>query len=261
MSMRVMLAGGGTGGHTYPLEAIAEELKNVAPDISVQFAGIEEVSITRWKRTLPWGLLSALVDVWLYMPDVIVTTGGYAAFLPLFVGRLFPEKSIDTLIKAIPFITKEHPNTHLMIVGAGHLRSKLEKLTTSLKMDKQITFLGLVSEEDKIHAYNASDIFVLPSLAELEGMVVLEAMACGKPIVISDAEMSASRYFVNGNGFLFKTRDPLDLARQTLKLVTDPNLRRKFGQASLDKIKQYDIHKSVDLLEQAYYSVLKSENK
>ncbi len=174
----------------------------------------------------------------------------------LFVGRLYPEKSIDTLIKAIPHIIKKHSNTHIMIVGAGHLRPKLEKLVHSLGVDKYITFLGLVSEEDKILAYNASDIFVLPSVAELEGMVVLEAMACGKPLVISDAEMSASRYFVDDNGFLFKKEDHIDLARQVLKLIIDADLRKNMGQSSFEKSKRYDIHKSVDLLEKIYYSTL-----
>ena len=174
----------------------------------------------------------------------------------LFVGRLFPEKSVDTLIKAVPHIIKKHPDTHVMIVGAGHLRPKLEKLVESLKVDQYVTFLGLVSEQDKILAYNASDIFILPSLAELEGMVVLEAMACGKPIVVSDAEMSASRFFVENNGFLFKTYDHLDLADQVLKLITDHDLRAKMGKISFEKSKQYDIHKSVDLLEAVYYSAL-----
>jgi glycosyltransferase involved in cell wall biosynthesis len=176
----------------------------------------------------------------------------------LFVGRLFPEKSVDTLIKAIPHIIKEHPNIHLMIAGAGHQREKLEKLAKSLKTDKHITFLGLVSDEDKILAYNASDIFVLPSLAELEGMVVLEAMACGKPIIISDAEMSASRFFVDGNGFLFKTLDHEHLAEQVLKLIKDTDLRKKMGEASFEKVKNYDIHKSVLLLEEVYYKALKN---
>lgn len=176
----------------------------------------------------------------------------------LFVGRLYPEKSIDTLINAVPHIVKEHKDTHVMIVGAGHLRSRLEKLAHTLGMNKHITFLGLVSEGDKILAYSASDIFVLPSLAELEGMAVLEAMACGKPIIIADAAMSASRFFVDGNGFLFKTSDHHDLARQVLKLITDADLRRKMGEKSFEKSKRYDIHKSVDLLEGVYYSILKN---
>lgn len=179
----------------------------------------------------------------------------------LFVGRIYPEKSIDTLIKAIPHIIKKHPHVHVMIVGGGYLKSKLEKLVHDLKMEKHITFLGLVSEEDKIIAYNASDIFVLPSLAELEGMVVLEAMACGKPILVADAEMSASRFFVDGNGFLFKSEDHLDLAEQALKLITDADLRKKMGEISFEKSKNYDIHRSVDFLEEVYYSALKSKTK
>jgi len=84
----------------------------------------------------------------------------------------------------------------------------------------------------------------------------LEAMACGKPIIVSDAEMSASRFFVDGNGFLFKTKDPEDLAHQTLKLITDENLRKKMGMVSFEKSKNYDIQRSVDRLEEVYYRVL-----
>lgn len=175
----------------------------------------------------------------------------------LFVGRLFPEKSVDTLIKAIPHIVKENKDVHLMIVGAGHQRPKLEKLVNDLSIDKHVTFLGLISEQDKVLAYNASDIFILPSLAELEGMVILEAMACGKPIVVSDAEMSASRFFVNENGFLFKIRDHTHLAHQVLKLIKNPDLRKKMGEQSLKTIKNYDINESVSKLEEVYYSVLK----
>lgn len=170
----------------------------------------------------------------------------------VFVGRLFPEKSVDTLIKAVPYIVAIHPRTHIMIVGGGHLREKLEALVEKLGVQKYVTFLGMVSDEDKLLAYNASDMFVLPSFAELEGMVVLEAMACGKPIIISDAEMSASRYFVDGNGFLFETANPEDLAKQALKLISDADLRREMGEVSLKKSKEYDIHRSVELLEGVY---------
>ncbi len=174
----------------------------------------------------------------------------------LFVGRLFPEKSVDTLIEALPHILEKHPNVHLMLVGIGHLQSKLEKLAEKFAVRKHITFLGLVSEIDKILAYNASDIFILPSLAELEGMVVLEAMACGKPIIISDAKNSASRFFVEDNGFLFETKNGKHLAEQIMKLVSDKDLREKMGNASLAKSKDYDILKSVEKLEAIYYSVL-----
>lgn len=174
----------------------------------------------------------------------------------LFVGRLFPEKSVDTLIRAIPHIIEKYPDTYIMIVGSGHLKPKLEKLTHDMGVDKFVTFLGLVSEEDKILAYNASDIFVLPSLAELEGMVVLEAMACGKPIIISDSEMSASRFFVDNNGFLFETKNPKDLAEKAMELISNTSLRTQMGKVSLEKSRNYDIQKSVDALEEVYYLTL-----
>jgi len=174
----------------------------------------------------------------------------------LFVGRLFPEKSIHTLIEAVPYIIKEHENTHIMIVGGGHLRPSLEKLALDLGVDQHVTFLGLVSEEDKILAFNASDIFVLPSLAELEGMVVLEAMACGKPIVIADSIGSASKYFVNENGFLFESQNHMDLAEKLLTIIKDTPLREKMGQKSFELIKDYDIEESANKLEKLYYSLL-----
>jgi glycosyltransferase involved in cell wall biosynthesis len=175
----------------------------------------------------------------------------------VFVGRLFPEKSIDTLIMAVPHIVAVDRKIHIMIVGAGYLRQKLEALAIDLGVGKYVTFLGLVSEEDKLFAYNASDIFVLPSFAELEGMVVLEAMACGKPILISNAEMSASRYFVDGNGFLFEVANPEDLAAQALRLITDVELRAKMGKVSLENSKQYNIHRSVELLEEVYRDAIR----
>jgi glycosyltransferase involved in cell wall biosynthesis len=174
----------------------------------------------------------------------------------LFVGRLFPEKSVETLINAVPFIIEKNPKIHIMLVGKGYLRPRLEKLVDKLGVDNYVSFLGLLSEEDKITAYNACDIFVLPSQAELEGMVVLEAMACGKPILIADAPMSASRYFVEDNGFLFKNKDPKDLAEQALKLITNNDLRLTMGRNSLEKSKKYDIDRSVEKLEEVYYSIL-----
>jgi len=176
----------------------------------------------------------------------------------LCVGRLHPEKSIDTLIKAMPIILKKYSDAYLYIVGFGHLEDKLKKLATNLNLNDYITFFGKASDEDLILTYNACDIFVLPSLAELEGMVVLEAMSCGKPIVVANAEGSASTFFVDGNGFLFEPEKEEDLAEKILKLLQDENLRKKMGEASFKKSRQYDIKESISKLEQVYYSILET---
>jgi glycosyltransferase involved in cell wall biosynthesis len=173
----------------------------------------------------------------------------------VYVGRLFPEKSVDTLIKAVPIIIKEYPKSHVIIVGIGYLKPKLETLADSLGVSKNVTFLTL-NDADKILAYNAGDIFISPSFAELEGMTVLEAMACGKPIIVPNAKMNASRFFVDDNGFLFETTNHRDLAEKALLLIKDENLRDKMGARSLAKSKKYDINQSVTQLEELYKSLL-----
>lgn len=173
----------------------------------------------------------------------------------LFVGRLHPEKNIEILIKSVPHILKKDKNIQVFIVGPGHQKEELKALASSLGVSSSITFFGKVTDHELIMAYNACDIFVLPSIAELEGMVVLEAMSCGKPIVISDSKESASRFFVNENGFLFKTHDEIDLSQKILSLLEDDSLRLKMGQKSLELSKKYDINESVSKLEDLYHSL------
>lgn len=176
----------------------------------------------------------------------------------LFVGRLHPEKSVDTLIKALPLILAQEPSVRLWLAGAGHLRTKLEQLAKKTAGADKIIFFGKISDEDLVLAYNGCDIFVLPSLAELEGMVVLEAMACGKPILIANAPASASPCFVNKNGLLFKPKDPRDLAKQALKILTNDQLRREMGEASWRDSRHYDINQSARNLEKLYYEILQT---
>ncbi|MBI5817086.1 MAG: glycosyltransferase [Candidatus Yonathbacteria bacterium] len=211
----------------------------------------------------PHMIISNGVDVNMYKP---VDVGDfYTRFnIPkhtvniIYVGRLFPEKSVDTLIKAVPHIIAIHPEIHVIIVGIGYLRSKLEALTAALGVEDHVTFLTL-NDEDKILAYSVGDIFVSPSFAELEGMTVLEAMACGKPIIVPDATMNAARFFVTDNGFLFETTNHKDLSEKVLRLITDIKLRKQMGEASLATSKKYDINRSVSKLEALYHSLMNDE--
>jgi len=174
----------------------------------------------------------------------------------IFVGRLDPEKNISLLIKAVPEIEKKFSNFEVGIVGKGTLRQDLENLSNKIGAANKVRFLGKLSDEDLIKAYNLADIFVLPSLCELEGMAVLEAMACGKPVLVSNAKNSASKYLVNKNGFLFNPRSAKDLAIKCLKLLKNQKLLNKMANASFKESRKYDINKSVSKLESLYYSLL-----
>lgn len=174
----------------------------------------------------------------------------------LFVGRFHPEKSIDTLIKATPIIIKKFPKAHVILVGFGHQEEKMKKLAKDLQVEYAITFCGKVSDDDLVLAYNVADVFVLPSLAELEGMVVLEAMACGKPILIANAKDSASTFFVDGNGYLFEAEDHKDLAEKTVQILSDDKMREEMSKKSYQSSLKFDINRSVDKLLDLYYSLL-----
>jgi len=174
----------------------------------------------------------------------------------LFVGRLDPEKNVQLLLKAVKHIEKQFKNFEVCLVGNGFTKKDMEKLSRDLKITERVKFLGKVSDEELVRIYNFCDIFVLPSLIELEGMVVLEAMACKKPILIADAPNSASRFFVNGNGFLFNPFDAKDLADKALRLLKDNKLYKKMAEQSLRISKKFDINDSISKLEKVYYAIL-----
>ncbi|MFA6273422.1 MAG: glycosyltransferase [Candidatus Paceibacterota bacterium] len=173
----------------------------------------------------------------------------------VYVGRLFPEKSVQTFIKALPLVLGKYPKSLAIIAGTGHLQTKLENLSVNLGVKDRVRFLGRVSDDDLIKVFNLATIFVSPSLAELEGMTVLEAMACGKPIITTDAEMNAARFFVTDNGLLFEPENVAVLAEKIGILLADDKLRAKMSAVSLEKARQYDIHQSVIKLENLYYSL------
>ena len=174
----------------------------------------------------------------------------------VYVGRLHPEKSLETLVRAMPLVLEKEPLAHCYLAGFGHMQSSLEALAGKLGVRERITFFGKVSNEELVMAFNIADVFVLPSLAELEGMVVLEAMACGKPVVVANAENSASTAFVKDNGALFAPEDSADLAEKLVTILQNDDMRREMGERSLEQSALYSIDESVSQLETLYREVI-----
>lgn len=106
----------------------------------------------------------------------------------LFLGRLHEKKGCDILIEAFSRVANEDENLHLLMVGPDQvgLKSSLQKLAQDLDIADKITWLGLLTGDDKWTAFHAAHIFALPSHQENFGIVVAEALACGKPVLISN---------------------------------------------------------------------------
>jgi len=147
----------------------------------------------------------------------------------LFVGRLVIYKGIEYLIEAM----KSVENGSLVIIGSGPLEKSLKKLIIELNLESRIKMIPEVDEETLHKYYKACDIFVLPSINEAEafGIVQIEAMACGKPLICT--ELGTGTSYINKHNFTGLVVPPSDsksLAEAINKLLKEDQLRLSFGK-------------------------------
>jgi len=148
----------------------------------------------------------------------------------LFVGRLEKRKGLNYLVEAYKQVKQEIPNCRLIVVGPGTiLRRKYERQVRKNSL-KDVTFAGYVAAEELPRYYKTADIFCSPATGhESFGIVLLEAMAVGKPIVASDIEGYASVMAHGVEGLLVPPKDKEKLAQVLISLLTDESLRQQMG--------------------------------
>ncbi len=169
----------------------------------------------------------------------------------LFVGRLDKEKNIDVLIRALGLL-KHKLDFQLVIVGQGKEKLPLRKLAVSEGMQESVIFTGFLPVKDLPNIYGIADIFAMPSIAELQSLVTMEAMASGLPIIAANAVALPHLVHDNDNGFLFTPGNEKDMAQKLLVLLENKELRKKMGRRSLAIIKQHDIKNIVKEVESLY---------
>jgi glycosyltransferase involved in cell wall biosynthesis len=159
----------------------------------------------------------------------------------LFFGSLVEYKGPDILLKAFKLVKNVAPSAKLIFAGRGHLDSQLKEAAKKLKISGDVIFTGFVEDKDKPLYYKAADIFCLPSttLAESFGIVNLEAMAAGIPIVSSNLGGIPDIVKNGENGLLAKPYDIEMVAENLIKLIKDDNMRHEMGQNGLKMVKSY----------------------
>ncbi|MDG6220378.1 MAG: glycosyltransferase family 4 protein [Candidatus Thermoplasmatota archaeon] len=150
----------------------------------------------------------------------------------MFLGRLIKQKGLDTMLKAIPIILKEHPRTRFVIVGRGNQKEFLEREIRKKGLEKNVLFPGFVEEEKLASLYSSCDIYLLPSLWEVCPISLLEALGCGCACVASTAGGNPEIVSDGTNGFIFPKGEWVSQAEKINILLSDQNLRKKMGQAS-----------------------------
>jgi len=159
----------------------------------------------------------------------------------LFVGNLVPEKGVRYLIEAMIKIFNSEKDVHLTFVGDGRERKKLQALVQKHGLDDAVDFVGAQSPDQVPIWMCQSDCLVLPSLAEGMPNVVLEAMACGLPVVASDLPGIREVVKEGETGFLLRTQDSNHLAEKLLEIVRNKPLRMRMGAKGRSLITEMEL--------------------
>lgn len=173
------------------------------------------------------------------------------------VARLSPQKGHENLLKAFAIAQKQRPETMLWIVGDGPLRKKLVKLAENLGIANNIRFWG--DRDDIPEILKALDIFIHTSFHEGMPTAVMEAMAGGKPIIVSNVDGVASLIDDGETGWFVESLSPEDIAQKIFFVLENKNLWGKIGLAARERIeKEFSVKKMIAAYDSFYQSCLYS---
>jgi glycosyltransferase involved in cell wall biosynthesis len=192
--------------------------------------------------------ISCGIDASGYAPDLAPRASNRI----LFVGRLTTEKHIDTLLHAV---TKLDPalDATVDIVGGGDQRKSLDALVQQLGLGNRVTFHGRVEEDDLRSLYSRASVFAMPSIAVLQSIATMEAMASGLPVVAADALALPHLVHDGENGWLFRPQDADDLAAKLTRVLTaSPEEYRALQEGSLKGVEIHDIARTLSTFEALY---------
>jgi glycosyltransferase involved in cell wall biosynthesis len=159
----------------------------------------------------------------------------------LFVGRLVERKGVHVLLEALRELTTD-PAVHLVVVGEGPERARLEALAQQLDVGSRVGFRGRISAAELDVAYSACDVFALPAVTDVKGdteglgVVLLEAMSYSKPVVASNSGGITDIVMDGQTGLLVPPGNPQELARALRRVLDDPSYGRSLGESGRARV-------------------------
>ncbi len=246
---------------------IADRIVAATPAELAQLQWLYRADIDR-VRIIPPG-----VDLSHFYPIPNDEAKAYVGMAPedtmlLFVGRIEPLKGIDTLLRALALMREDGALARhricLAIIGGDpevseatitDEMSRLKALCQDYGLGRLVTFLGRQSQDNLPYYYSAAAVTVVPSHYESFGMVALESMACGTPVVASQVGGLAFLVQHGVTGFHVPDGDPEALADCLMRLVADPSLRRELGARGADYARGYSWEIIADRIVELYYEV------
>jgi len=176
----------------------------------------------------------------------------------LHVGRLCKEKRIDMVLECFKELLKKI-NAKLIITSGGPDKKRLKKLVKDMGIDKNVVFTGYLPKDQLAKIYSSADVFVSASDTETQGLVLLEAMASGCPVVVRNA-LGFKDVVRNGyNGFLFKDKD--DFVEKIYEVLTKKRLKKRLIKNGYKTAQKFDINNYFRKIEKIYEKVMRKNIK
>lgn len=173
----------------------------------------------------------------------------------LFLGRLDDEKRIHILLQAVAKLA-EHPNVIVELVGDGGERENLARLAKELGIADRVIFTGHITDQELPVAYERCTAFVMPSIAELQSIATMEAMASGRPVIAADAMALPHLVHDGDNGYLFPPDDADALAERLRRILNaDQQELNRLSENSLHLIQSHDIERTIKIFEDLYVGI------
>lgn len=176
----------------------------------------------------------------------------------LFLARIVPKKGLMYLVKAVSKIIDNNKNILLSVVGEGWQKKEIMKYVEEKKISRFVKFFGYVEKEKKPDFFQKADIFCAPYINEGFGITLLEAMACGTPIIgfRNDAFAEVLKDYPYKE-LIIKEKTVKDLTAALEKIIVNPKMRKEITQWELKEVKKYDWKKIAKKTEEFYYKILK----
>ena len=213
--------------------------------------------------------------IWRYNPSVIPNAVDHRRFRPdvdgsavrsklrippevpivLLVGRIVPHKGVEHFVEAARYV----PDAWFLVAGGGSSLDAMKRLALSMGVADRVRFLGRISDDRLPEVYAACDVFVLPSVSRLEafGIVALEAMSTGKPVIVADIPGVREIIEDGRDGLLADPVNPRDLAEKIRRLLSDPEVRKTMGARGREKVlESFSIERVTDRIEAVYRAIL-----
>jgi D-inositol-3-phosphate glycosyltransferase len=184
-------------------------------------------------------------------------------FVVLWLGIVMPHRRLQDAIEAVGRLKKQGSNMRLLLAGSGQsfpeYFAALQKLSRDLGVEREVTFAGKVPDDEMRDFYCACDAFLFPNENQTWGLAVLEAMACGCPVLVSRGAAVHEVLTDGQDAFLFPARDPEALAEKMLMLAADAERRARIAEAGMQLVRtRYNWERFADQMVEAFDQTIRS---